>query len=96
MAISRLVEAGIYTKMIRNSLAKLKLPSYWTVPMGHENEPLFLIHVTLSFLLCLGGLVLATITFIFEIVHYKRRMHTAQSKSVGGWVVMEMNKIVKK
>ena len=96
MAISWLVETGIYTKMIRNSLAIHKLPSYWTVPMGHENEPLFLVHLALSLALCVGGLVLATITFIFEIVHYKMKMHTAQSKSVGRWVDMEMNDFVNK
>ena len=79
MAISRLVEAGIHTKMIRNSQAIMKLPSYWTVPTDHKNEPLFLLHLTLSFLLCMGGLTLAMITFMFEIVLYRFKMHTAQS-----------------
>ena len=85
MAISRLVEGGIHIKTTRNSLAILKLPSYWTPPLDHENEPLFLKHVTLQLLLCIGGLMLATITFFSEIVHYKFKMHSAQSKSVGVW-----------
>ena len=79
MAISRLVEAGIHTKMIRNSQAIMKLPSYWTVPMDHKIEPLFLLHLTLSFLLCMGGLTLAMTAFIFEIVHYRFKMHAVQS-----------------
>ena len=79
MAISRLVEAGIHTKLIRNSKATLGLPSYWTKPEGRKNEPLFLVHIVLSFILFLGGLTLATIAFIFEIVHHKFKMHTAQS-----------------
>ena len=75
MAISRLVEAGIHTKMIRNSKATFKLPSFWTEPKGRKNEPLFLVHVALSFLLCIVGLALATIMFIFEVVLYKFKMH---------------------
>ena len=71
MATSRLVEAGIHTKMIRDSQAILKLPSYWTAPKGRKNEPLFLLHVTLSFILCMVGLALATIAFTFEIALYK-------------------------
>ena len=87
MAISRLVEAGIHTKMMRDSTAILGLPSYWTPPKGRKHEPLFLLHVALSFILFLGGLALATIIFIFEVVLYKFKMHKAQSTSVGGWVV---------
>ena len=86
MATSRLVEAGIHTKIIRNSLAAFKLPSYWTEPKGRKNEPLFLVHIALSFLLCIVGLALATINFIFEVVLYQFKMHKVQS-SVGGWVV---------
>lgn len=79
-AIARLVAGGIHTKMINNAQAVIKLPSYWTVPIKHDIEPLTPVHVMLQFILCLGGLSLAMIVFVIEIIRHKAE--NVQAKSV--------------
>ena len=68
MAFARLVAGGIHEKMMKSATETLKLPSYWTIPTGYEIEPLMLTHVMLAFILCLCGLSVSIVAFIFEIV----------------------------
>ena len=67
--IAWLVATGIEGKMKRE-LQKI-LPSYWTMPTDYELVPLSLVHLMLSFLICLGGLGIASIVFVTETVHDK-------------------------
>ena len=88
-AISWLVASGIHIKMVSDTKAELKLPSYWTKPLGYENEPLLLRHILLPILLFFGSISLAMLIFFIERAYYKMKR---MSGSVGRENIKEANR----
>ena len=57
--------------MIRNAQAEIKLPSFWSMPVDNEINPLFLKHVMLSFLLGCFGIVVGLVAFGLEMLFFQ-------------------------
>lgn len=80
--ISWWVEAGIDSKMIRDTQVVMRKDgykgTYWSESKTLGNKPLQPIHILPSLIVCVGGLGLATITFIFEMISHEWRMWEAR------------------
>ena len=76
--ISWWVETGINIKMIKDTQVVMREDgykgTYWSEAKTLGTQQLQTIHILPSLIVCVGGLCLATIIFIFEIISHKCRM----------------------
>ena len=91
MAIAWLVAGGVHENMMKIA-ARARKFSFWTSPTDREIEPLALVHVMLSFIICVSGLSLALMVFVMERVLPKSDDTKSEFKGVNSMVMTARNR----